>query len=375
MTIALVQHASGNGAAPLTVSFSSNVTAGNCIVVCVTALTTGVTAVTIGGVADNFVSLIAEPGTGAGNSGWDSEIWADPNCTGGSKAVKVTTPGASTAVVDIFEFSGVQLSNILDKSAGTGQGTSGGSNWSSGSTTTTTVSGEIWIGLAGGEPASFAPTGPSSPWINEAVNSSANETQIAGYRIVSSTGVAVYSGTTSVNVNTQCMVVTIKCGIIINLSPVTISITANPVYGLIAAMAPVAGADLVGNAYASGFTGQITAFVPGTNPTVVETWHNLTPPAGWTGTLRYKILAETNFGIVDINLTGTTATGTVALGVLPAAYSPLANLFRPLVVGTAGTNAAADLQVASSGSLIAENFTTTSTIATIASTVMYPLDL
>lgn len=55
---------------------------------------------------------------------------------------------------------------------------------------------------------------------------------------------------------------------------------------------------------------------------VAETWHSVSLPAGWTGTARVKILAESNFAIFDAVVVPNAVSGT--FGSFPsAAYYPL----------------------------------------------------
>lgn len=99
---------------------------------------------------------------------------------------------------------------------------------------------------------------------------------------------------------------------------------------LIAAISPAAGSDTNGNAFASGFTGQVTAFQPGSSPTVAETWHDF--PAGvnsWgLGTGGWKKYRMTSTGSVEVSISlrqiGTKTDGTVvfAAGALPTGYQP-----------------------------------------------------
>lgn len=71
------------------------------------------------------------------------------------------------------------------------------------------------------------------------------------------------------------------------------------------ALSPVAGADALGSTFGAGWTGPSQAFHPGSNPALVETWQNVTPPAGWTGTLRYRLLSEMNEVFLDYALSHT----------------------------------------------------------------------
>ena len=90
---------------------------------------------------------------------------------------------------------------------------------------------------------------------------------------------------------------------------------------MVAAIAPVAGTDASGNAFAAGYTGPTQAFQPSSSPAVVETWHNVTPPSGWTGTLRYKAIAEHNLVYVDWELYDSSGgSGNVVIMTLPTQY-------------------------------------------------------
>jgi hypothetical protein len=93
---------------------------------------------------------------------------------------------------------------------------------------------------------------------------------------------------------------------------------------LIGALSPVAGSDSVSNAFAAGYTGAVQAIQPSSSPAAVETWHNVTPPSGWSGVNRYKKVAEANCAMVDIQCTHAGASGNVTFMTLPAAYSPVA---------------------------------------------------
>lgn len=86
--------------------------------------------------------------------------------------------------------------------------------------------------------------------------------------------------------------------------------------------------------------GNITAVQPGASVPTSETWHNLTPPTGWSGTLRYKALGEVNLICLDGHLTFTAygAKGNQAFpAALPVGYRPTASINVPV----AGINATA----------------------------------
>lgn len=90
-----------------------------------------------------------------------------------------------------------------------------------------------------------------------------------------------------------------------------------------AAMAGAAGSDASSNAFAAGFTGNIVAVQPGSNPAVVETWHSLgNYTSGTTTRGRYRLTAEGELEI-DVNLTGTPTAGAGSFAnTMPASYRP-----------------------------------------------------
>lgn len=177
-------------AAGTSVSFGAGTTAGNCLAVPVldfgSLSTPSVTAVKIGGSADNFAARSTSPGTQHGLA----TIWTDAGCTGGQTAVAVTMSNSSHPATFAYEFSGVVGSSELDVQD-SGTGSSG--TWSSGSVSTNQAV-EVWIGAAVVN--GSAPTGPSSPWTNTTQTSSTTD-GISGYQITSSTGSAVYNGSST----------------------------------------------------------------------------------------------------------------------------------------------------------------------------------
>jgi hypothetical protein len=91
---------------------------------------------------------------------------------------------------------------------------------------------------------------------------------------------------------------------------------------LLCSVSPIAASDSSSNAYAAGFTGPIQAFHPGSSPTTVEGWQNVTPPTGWSGTLRYKRLAELNRVEIDYALTHTALTVLTNIPLMTLTLSP-----------------------------------------------------
>lgn len=75
------------------------------------------------------------------------------------------------------------------------------------------------------------------------------------------------------------------------------------------------------------------------SPTVIttDTWHNVTPPTGFTGLLRYRLRAENDVEVQAQMAVGTTAgTGVITLITLPAAYTPAQTQRGPCGVFTNG---------------------------------------
>jgi len=105
---------------------------------------------------------------------------------------------------------------------------------------------------------------------------------------------------------------------------------------LIAAIAPSAGTDSSGNAFAQAFTGMIAALQPGMSPAVVESWHGSSALSNsWAGTINYKLLSTNETKLVAVDLipgTDTDGLTVLASGIIPATYRPLTNKWFP--VGT-----------------------------------------
>jgi hypothetical protein len=203
VAIALVQLKT---AAATSLTLNSATTAGNCLVVGFTdeGGATTVTAVKLGGAADNFAQLVSVSGSGKSTS--LAALWADPSCAGGQTAVAVT-PGTAAVSPTMWaaEFSGIVTASPLDKSS-SGTGTT--STWDSGATATTTQAVELWLGAVCA--ASSSATGPGAPWNNTTVADGSGDNQVYGYQIVSSTGTADYSGTGGGTGSWAAVVATLK---------------------------------------------------------------------------------------------------------------------------------------------------------------------
>ena len=217
MSITVVQTVSANS---LSFSFGSNTTPGNAIVVCVMShdITPVVSGVTIGGVADNFAAAEAS-GTSAGGSA--AAIWVDLNCGQAAEAVVVSgsslNVGSGFGGVVAYEVSGVTALDAAGITGSPGGGAS--SSWTSGTAGPTGTASEIWVGCASSDSGSSHPAADSS-FANTTFNPAT-----AGYKVVSSTGNAVYSGTTSGNAHTAAVVVALKAP---PLHTATASLTVTP---------------------------------------------------------------------------------------------------------------------------------------------------
>ena len=174
-------------------------TAGNCLVVIVqgenSSGTASVTAMKLGGSADNFGVLKSVEKADSLNSIWtDVVAWADPACAGSQTSVVISLNAnwASALAIDVtvFEVSGLAstLLGLLDQfSTGTGASTA----YSSGSAPASTQAAEFWVGAA--YAANGITTLPSSPWTDSGINVDDGNAG-CGYQITTSTGTALYSG-------------------------------------------------------------------------------------------------------------------------------------------------------------------------------------
>lgn len=176
---------------------------GNTLVVLISAAgsttTPSVSAVTLGGAADNFASSGVSVSDTTGKV--LSTAWLDRDCASGQTSVAVTASSATVIRVTVIELEGIVTSSLVDKSSA-GHSSSAVS-WSSGAAATSTQADEVWVGLVGCLKTGSTPsvTGPSSPWINEAATSATSGTlhlvQVAGYQVTTATGAATYAGTVS----------------------------------------------------------------------------------------------------------------------------------------------------------------------------------
>jgi hypothetical protein len=249
VTISVVHTTQSNS---LTTTIPST-TAGNCLVVVVMpyASETGVTGVTLGGSADNFSKAVENIwSSGAGNG---VSIWVDPNCAGGQTSVVISGSGlyvdSSDGGVVIYEVSGLATSSVVDKTASNNGDASEGSSYSSGTTATTTVASEIFIG--GASTFNALSTLPSG-YTNTEVT---GDLAVAGYQIVSSTGTATYAGTQSSSGQWAAGVVTLKANSGTNVNGLVSTATVAAHFGSLTrsiSLNPSAVAVIAGQANAIG---------------------------------------------------------------------------------------------------------------------------
>ena len=211
-----VQFTSGTSGVA-TATFGSNTGAGNTLVACIGldggGATPTISSVTTNGSAENWAkavsdsSVIVSTFTNPGTAGGQTVI--DVNVTFGFTA---TTSSSVAVVVDIFEFSGMLQSSVVDKTSANDQSTTA---WTSNATASTTHNVEVLVGFDMLEPgtanATGTITGPTGSWINESTGSTSYQSggtgtadkffmyQLAGYQITSTTGTATYSGTSTVS--------------------------------------------------------------------------------------------------------------------------------------------------------------------------------
>ena len=162
---------------------------------------------------------------------------------------------------------------------------------------------------------------------------------------------------------------------------------------LSAALQPAAGADASGNAFAAGYTGPVSAVQPGSNPSVVETWHDMRPlGSSFVGTIsgqyppQYRLAPD---GFVEVagyvqTPAGTTSNyNSLTIFTMPAAYRPAADAGHkwPVTLSTnptgqtSGTVFTPVLQVDTAGNLQFHNLPPTGMGSNVIGIYgRYPLD-
>jgi hypothetical protein len=204
VSITLAQPAAANHSSSLvtalTVTLSTPAKAGNCLVACIGGYDTNVvTGVVSSASADQWGTTAAvTASTGAETC----EIWTDPDCAGGNATVSCSVTNGGLVIMQVFEFAGVAASSPVDGSPASAVSALQVSSWSSGATGTASA-GDLVIGASCGFSGSgaYTLTGPGGSWTNEAYIATSLSSiwvrLITGYQVLSGSGAATYSGTSS----------------------------------------------------------------------------------------------------------------------------------------------------------------------------------
>lgn len=125
---------------------------------------------------------------------------------------------------------------------------------------------------------------------------------------------------------------------------------------LVGALSPQAGTDQFGNAFAAGYTGLVTAFHPGSAPSVAETWQQVFLDGGWSNVndgIKYRLNSDGTvqvFGAVTRGTAFTTGTPINSTHLIPSVYWP--SVSRN--IGGAGIPNRAGIEVTAAGEFVAE---------------------
>lgn len=148
----------------------------------------------------------------------------------------------------------------------------------------------------------------------------------------------------------------------------------------VALVQPFAGTDTQGNAYAAGFSGQISAWQPASSPTLVEAWHYpslngsfISQSGSQKVGYRFEALNKVHLvGVLKIS-TGTSMAGTVFT--VPAAYRPASAVFMPISGFAIGTMTGTPyIEIDTSGNVTITPNGTVSTSTAMVISCWYPLD-
>lgn len=219
MAITLVQTKEGtlSNVSSGTITLNSSTTSGNTLICVInygnSGYTSHVSGITLGGAAGNFSAAKVKNQIFAPYN----EIWEDWACAGGQTAVAVSFSAASSALVDVYEFSGlITTASAFDVSATAGNS---GTAWSSGATTTTSQANELVVGAIA---TNSSITAPSSPWINGTVTNfdASPDWGLASYQIVSTAAAYTYSGNQASSTGWGASVGTFKAAASTALAPV-----------------------------------------------------------------------------------------------------------------------------------------------------------
>lgn len=220
MTINIVQFQTFGDA--LSGSFSNPTSAGNCVIVFINVFnntdgdTPSTSGCTLGGSGGNFTKAAEAVSGYSGTNYALATIWVNPGCAGGQTAIGLTGNNLQYNAdygIMIMEVSGLAAASVVDKTS-TGNNEAS-TSWSSGTTATTTIPSELWVGAS--TPTGGSISNPGSPWTVDTYTGGIGN----GYQIVSSTGTATFSGTQGANA-WAAAVVTLKSAPNPTLHPVLV---------------------------------------------------------------------------------------------------------------------------------------------------------
>jgi hypothetical protein len=231
VAISLVQSKSGTGTSlsSLTVTFTSNVTAGNLVAVAVNLVSNSasITSVKLGTTA----LTLANSKTLTGSPDDIAAIYYLANAPSGQNTITITLSGSIQAYQEAWctEWSGCATSGVLDVAPSGGTSTSG--TWTSNSSGTLSQASEVIIGAAGFYfGAGTSVTSPGSPWTELGTLSNSSTAALAtGYQIVSATTAQTYSGTTTNGNSSSAVITSFKAstGTTVAISDAAVSIAAS----------------------------------------------------------------------------------------------------------------------------------------------------
>lgn len=172
-------------------AFSSNVVAGNAIIVCCGLF--GTVGFTAGGCADGVNTYTRDVSNFDGAHSIGSAIYSAPNAVGGATTVTVSGLAAgSFPSIAIYEVSGLLSSGIFDQSA-SNSGSS--ATHSTGTTPTTTQANEIAFAVDTHGGGTSTPTVSNGFTLGQVQTNSSNQPLGTAWKILSATGVQTTSFT------------------------------------------------------------------------------------------------------------------------------------------------------------------------------------
>ena len=132
--------------------------------------------------------------------------------------------------------------------------------------------------------------------------------------------------------------------------------------------------ELITAAVITTKAGSVQAIQPGSSPPAMETWHNVTPPTGWSGINRYKLVAEANCVLIDIQCTHAGASGNITFMTLPAGYAPASQHSTIPAIGcnSAPANSNQRIDVNTAGTVVTFSLPSSTTLVKVF--MICPLD-